>query len=180
MVNIREDFYKIIDQKRYLLCAEIGVQKGIFSSCLAKSLMLQNLFLVDPYQHFQNYLDIANVSQEQHDVLYEQVKNKFKDDKRIVLMRKTSLEAAELFSENQLDFVYLDANHSYEEVKKDIKAWYPKIKQNGCLAGHDYIDGNLPEGNFGVKTAVNEFANNNNLRLFITKEFQWKSWFFFK
>jgi predicted O-methyltransferase YrrM len=63
----------------------------------------------------------------------------------------TSLEAAGLYKDNSLDFVLLDASHTYEDVKADIQAWLPKIKSGGILAGDDYHV-SWP----GVINAVNE------------------------
>ena len=45
--------------------------------------------------------------------------------------------------------MFIDADHSYEWVKKDIAAYKPKLKKGGWLTGHD-ID--FP----GVNRAVNE------------------------
>jgi cephalosporin hydroxylase len=49
-----------------------------------------------------------------------------------------SLEAAEMFNDGYLDFCYIDSSHTYEETKKEIRAWYPKVKDEYILAGHDY------------------------------------------
>jgi len=66
--------------------------------------------------------------------------------------RTTSQEAAELIYNNgSLDFVFIDASHDYENVIADIRAWYPKVKEGGVIAGHDYPD--WP----GVKKAVDEY-----------------------
>jgi hypothetical protein len=62
-----------------------------------------------------------------------------------------SLEAAEHFADKSLDFVFIDADHSYEACRADIEAWLPKIKPNGIIIGHDYTD-QFP----GVPKAVNE------------------------
>jgi len=53
-----------------------------------------------------------------------------------------------------LDFVYIDGDHSYENVKLDLNLWYPKLKLYGVLGGDDYghISGR------GVVKAVNEFS----------------------
>lgn len=68
----------------------------------------------------------------------------------ITPVRKPSIEAAKDFADGSIDIVYIDANHDYEEVKKDIEAWLPKIKKGGIISGHDY--GGWP----GVTRAVNE------------------------
>lgn len=66
-------------------------------------------------------------------------------------IRSTSIEAASLYKDLSLDFVYIDASHDYENVKLDIQSWYPKIKLGGIIAGHDYE----PRWS-GVVQAVNE------------------------
>lgn len=53
-------------------------------------------------------------------------------------MATTSVAAAACFSESSLDFVFLDADHHYEEVMADIEAWKHLIKPGGYLGGHDY------------------------------------------
>jgi hypothetical protein len=49
-----------------------------------------------------------------------------------------------------VDLLFLDADHNYEAVKRDIYAWLPKLKDHGCLCGHDYT---FREG---VRQAVHE------------------------
>lgn len=53
-------------------------------------------------------------------------------------VRMDSLEAAATYEDGSLDFVFIDADHTYEAVKKDVDAWFPKVKNGGILAGHDY------------------------------------------
>lgn len=65
-----------------------------------------------------------------------------------------SVEAANLYEDNSLDFVFIDANHAYPFVKKDIKVWLPKVKHGGVLAGHDYTNYN------SVRKAVDEIFPN--------------------
>ncbi len=56
----------------------------------------------------------------------------------VVLIKSLSWEAAESFYDLSLDFVFIDAGHDYESVKKDLAAWWPKVKPGGTFAGHDY------------------------------------------
>jgi len=64
----------------------------------------------------------------------------------------TSLNASLCYDNETVDFVFIDASHEYEDVLADIKAWWPKIKKGGTLAGHDYNSPTHP----GVTKAVNE------------------------
>ncbi len=65
----------------------------------------------------------------------------------------TALSAQYLFPGEQVDFVYIDADHRYEGCKADIEAWWPKVKPGGILAGHDYAGEYI-----GVVHAVDEFS----------------------
>jgi hypothetical protein len=70
-------------------------------------------------------------------------------DRKFTTMRLTSVEASKNFEDESLDVVFIDMCHLHECVKEDIEAWYPKVKFNGYIAGHDYDHG-------GVKQAVDE------------------------
>lgn len=65
-----------------------------------------------------------------------------------------SWDAATFYEDKSLDFVMIDADHSYGSVRRDIDAWLPKVKPGGIIAGHDYID--FAPLDFGVMKAVNE------------------------
>jgi len=65
--------------------------------------------------------------------------------------RMTTDEAVLLFEDASLDAVFIDADHRYEAVRRDIANWMPKVRKGGILAGHDYIH-TWP----GVVQAVNE------------------------
>ena len=71
--------------------------------------------------------------------------------------RMTSIEASKEFNDCQLDFVFIDASHKYEDVRQDIIHWLPKVKVGGTLAGDDFHK-DFP----GVKRAVNEMFGEDN------------------
>ena len=79
---------------------------------------------------------------------------------RVVFIKKFSEEAVDDIP-NDLDFVYIDGNHSYEFVKKDIELYYAKMRSGGVLGGHDFNSFSL-----GVVKAVLEFANNYDLPIY--------------
>jgi hypothetical protein len=84
-------------------------------------------------------------------------------------------EAVKLFGAGQLDFIHLDANHRLEMIQSDIRLWYPAVKRGGILAGHDYLDGIVGGSDYGVKQAVDEFAQKNSLKVNVIPE-EWPSW----
>ena len=51
-----------------------------------------------------------------------------------------SADAAPLYEDKSLDFVFIDARHTYDMVTLDIESWLPKVKDGGILAGDDYFD----------------------------------------
>jgi FkbM family methyltransferase len=162
--------------------AEIGVAEGCFSETLLKYWKGRKLYSIDPWKEFsqQEYRDITNVGQAEQDARYERALTRlqvFRD--RSIVLREKSEDAAARFRDGQLDFVYIDAQHHYEAVKQDLALWLPKIRRGGILAGHDYIDGTLPEGEYGVKRAVVEFVEQNGLRVVQSCEKDFPSWFVF-
>ena len=179
-INNREEFYQLIDTNDYKVCAEIGVQMGNFSEYLLKSNSLTILYLIDCWTYQDNYLDMANVNNAQQEYYYRHVLRKFKSDSRVKIIRDFSSKACSMFDDGSFDFIYLDADHSYEAIKNDIENWYSKLRSGGMMAGHDYFNGVVPQGNFGVKTAVDEFVQKHNYTLYLTNEEQWQSWYFFK
>lgn len=69
---------------------------------------------------------------------------------RCIELNMDSVEAAGHVEDGSLDFVFIDAEHTYEGVTRDIQAWRPKVRRGGILCGHDYGHPRFP----GVKLAV--------------------------
>jgi GR25 family glycosyltransferase involved in LPS biosynthesis len=133
---------------------EVGSWKGKSSAFMAVEIANSNkhidFYCVDTWKgsiEHQNNPDIKNLYETfLHNM--EPLKGYFNP------IRKSSIEAAKDFKDNSLDFVFIDASHEYEDVKNDIKAWLPKVKNGGILAGHDYYDFQ------GVSKAVQELLTN--------------------
>lgn len=78
----------------------------------------------------------------------------------IKVIKSDSVEASFLYEDNSIDFLFVDGSHEYEDVKKDLIVWFPKVKKGGVMAGHDYT------GDWkSVRKAVDEFGFENNLKV---------------
>jgi cephalosporin hydroxylase len=78
--------------------------------------------------------------------------NLYEYDFAEVIKSETS-DAARLFKDKTIDFCFIDADHSFNGVQHDIKAWLPKVR--GYIAGHDYGNPRYPY----LKDGVNELLN---------------------
>ena len=87
------------------------------------------------------------------DAVFEEFKENIKPfSDFLTVIPSLSENAVECFEDEELSFIFIDASHHYEDVKKDIQLWLPKLKKNGIIAGHDYFTHVHP----GVKQAVDE------------------------
>jgi len=73
-----------------------------------------------------------------------------------------------------VDFVFVDADHSYEGCKRDIIAWWPKVRVGGYLCGHDYgMKSNHKFCKPGVTKAVDEFIAETGVEMFQGADATW-------
>jgi len=124
---------------------ELGVFKGLNAERMLDTLNIKKLHLVDIWITPECLKHQYNLEQ-----FYLDVCEKFKNHSNVVIHRQDTLEVAKEFSDKSLDFVYVDADHTYLGCKCDILAWYPKIKKGGIICGHDYYCCE------GVNKAVND------------------------
>jgi len=141
---------------------ELGVYFGKSLCYLCEEVKRQNKSIkVYGIDHWENmYLPFVKNHRKVPDYIIEKVKlwgdvyrmacENLKEHSDIVELRvEDSSYAAKQFGRGEIDFVFVDAGHTYTAVKHDINAWLPKIKPGGVLAGHDFSN-DFPE----VKTAV--------------------------
>jgi hypothetical protein len=123
---------------------EIGVDEGRFSEHILLSWRGRNLLSVDAWME----------GNERYDAVRDRL-GVFGE--RSTVWKATSVQAAERVEDGTLDFAYIDAKHDYDSVMEDLRAWHRKVRPGGILAGHDYIDGDLPDEESRVKSAVDDY-----------------------
>jgi len=114
-----------------LTIAEVGVENGLNALRLLKNLNIKKMYLVDWYKPNYTYTEELVAEQRKH---AETILEPYRD--KIEWIIADSVEAAKGIEE--LDYVYIDGDHSFEGVYRDIVAWYPKVKKGGIIGGHDF------------------------------------------
>lgn len=134
-----------------------------FSKKILQMLNPTKLYLIDPWiceqeDTFNQSIYGKKTTQTNLDNIYQQVVNRFSQEinnGQVKICRGYSHEVCNNFEDNYFDWIYIDGNHQYEFVKKDLELYYPKIKIGGFITGDDYGEGGWWQG--GVKRAVDEF-----------------------
>jgi len=157
---------------------EVGVFKGDMSAALLRNNPILHLDMVDSWE--SDGKSYAEDSGDWHAELTQAAQDGFESHarnrvafagKRASIVRSRSCDAAKSMPDSSVDFVFIDADHSYQGCRSDIDAWHRKVKPNGWLCGHDYENGAFPK--FGVTRAVNEFVAAHSLKLELGENFTW-------
>lgn len=164
---------QLLSDKKNLTGIQIGNFFGDSTLSFINTNAFDKLYCIDPY--IPNF-DPDDQSTGNLVVQAEKVfENRFKNDKRVIKIKKKSVEAVDLFQDESIDFIYIDGCHRYENVKQDLNNYYPKIKKGGMICGHDYDLSNSIYHIRGVKLAINEFFKKNPLKVFLDM-----SWLYYK
>jgi hypothetical protein len=158
---------------------EVGVQTGVFAEKILENSNL-HLILLDSWRYIEGYFDIANTKTDTH-IAYmnSTIRRLARFENRFSVLREFSEKAATFFKDELFDFIYIDANHSEAAVTKDLETWYPKVKIGGIFAGHDYLNKKTDKHDFGVETAVDNFARLHAKHVNATQE-SFPTWYFTK
>tara|TARA_B100000424_G_C22863466_1_gene460053 strand:+ start:198 stop:839 length:642 start_codon:yes stop_codon:yes gene_type:complete len=157
-------FSDVINENNFKNCAEIGIGYGMHARQILENTNLDMLYLIDPSKYYNNDLFPNDVNR-----LCGNFENLVKNIKlylepynsKYTWYRQESLTITnDQIADKSLDAVFLDADHSYEAVSKDLPFWWNKLKVGGWLLGDDYNSCHP-----GTTQAVDEFAEKNNLKL---------------
>lgn len=147
----RRTLIKSLNIDGFEIAAEVGVSYGDFSKFILDNTKMK-LYSIDPWE--------VNEELSSPESAFASSKEKLQPfGDRSEMVKGYSPAAAAPFSDAYFCFVYIDGLHDYESVKKDIVAWYPKVREGGVIAGHDFNRTKWP----GVCQAVDEFCKENGL-----------------
>ena len=147
-----------VEEKHYLfntarnlpadsVAVELGSYLGASASflCMGGKSRLKRLYCVDNWKN-------EAMTEGRRDTFSEFIKNTAEYKDLISPLRGQTTHFAHTF-DHLADLLFVDADHSYEAVKSDLKAWLPKLATGGILILHDY---GWAEG---VKRVVDEMVS---------------------
>ncbi|MAG49619.1 hypothetical protein CMO86_08210 [Candidatus Woesearchaeota archaeon] len=141
---------QLIKENDFKLGAELGVHEGVTHMYLLDRNPSLTMIGVDLYQGKQaKYWDVVSPK-----LMSAGVRSRF--------YKENTVAAAKNVTDDEIDFVFIDADHTYKGVKADILAWMPKVRKGGYVTGHDCDNKNIKKalveifGEGGYETAWDE------------------------
>ena len=148
--------------------AELGVSRGRFSEVILKNSTCELLYSIDMWSGDrghgqQQFLGACSLLSTY--------------GKRSKIIKSTFENTVNQFNNEYFDFVYIDGYaHTGQENGKTLTDWWPKVKNGGLFAGHDYDNDRWPL----TVTAVNQFTHSVNKDVKLTNEKRDRSWYIIK
>jgi len=151
--------------KDYCILGEVGAETGLNSTRMFVDYLAYHKGCFVCIEWFRGSETTVIYDQyEKNKAVFEENTKDVRD--KFILMPVSSEQAAKCIDDNTFDLFFIDADHRYEGVSKDIELWYPKVKEGGILCGHDYDKTTYDEAyihqdwhdgcHHGVTKAVNE------------------------
>lgn len=162
----RDDLAKMFSGLGFSRGVEVGTRFGGYAETLVRSNQGLTLTCVDPWEAYNNR------TQEWQDASYSKAVERlgrFIADGRLEICRKKSMDAVGLFSEQSLDFVFIDGNHDFDYAIEDIIHWSKRVRSGGVVAVHDYH----PFCGSDVRYAVDAYVASHDIRpWYVTREME--------
>lgn len=192
----RLDIPLVFEQEKMLRGAELGVLHGAYArDTLQRWPSAVEYVLVDLWAPQDNYRDLANAAQDVQDKrMNEALANTEPWKEKIRVCRNFTTACATRYPDNYFDTLYIDARHDRLGVLEDLTAWWPKVKSDGLVCGHDFntqdegpeqsgqdwtknFDGSIDTSRRAVRGAVEDWAARHKRQIQVTyRESDWPSW----
>jgi len=141
----------------------VGVELGVFKAANAANILqfldIKKLYLVDPFLSYAGKELDVKTSEEIEKTANLNLRQYPAD--KVEWIKKKSVDAVDDIPDD-LDFCYLDSDHTYENVMVELELYYKKVKDGGVIGGHDYDKSSADNG---VKRAVDSFFKEKGLEV---------------
>jgi len=144
---------RLIRKYNWTIGAEIGTGAGMTGSEVLRANPKFHLIQVAYYPEWEGKINHCTTSKAE--MRWRRRVQPYQN--RLTILAMMSHDAAPNVKDESLDFVFIDADHSYEHCIEDIRDWTPKVKSGGMVSGHDYNHPDFP----GVAKAVHEYFGDN-------------------
>lgn len=155
----RDSIAIVLNELGFKKGVEIGTEQGLYAEVLCKAIPGLDLTCVDAWLAYEGYRE--TITQEHVDRLYYNACVRLAPY-NVKIIKGLSMDIVHTFPDESLDFVYIDANHTYEHVTQDVTEWAKKVRPGGIVFGHDYIKKTIREGkpsqNNGVVPALHDYT----------------------
>lgn len=131
----RRNFAAFLGHLQCRTGVEIGVQTGRFAKTLFEHNPTLHLYGIDPWESYTGYRE--HVTADKQDAMYDEARARLSEWTWSPI-RAYSVDAVSQFTDNSLDFVYIDGNHDFFHTTQDLHLWTPKVRPGGIISGHDY------------------------------------------
>lgn len=173
----RDDLAVLFKELGYRFGAEIGIERGLYSEVLCKANPDLVLNCIDPLKPYKGYRE--HVSEAKMDGFYEEAKERLMPYE-VNFIREFSMDAVKHFNDGELDFVYIDGNHDFQNTTNDIVEWEKKVRPGGIVAGHDFNRNKKKDYRCHVKDVVQAYTYANDIRPYFVTSDKSPSWFYVK
>ena len=124
-------------KKPGMVAYEIGAWTGMSTCCIGEIVKECNgtLTTVDNFKGSNDnqakMLNKVNVKG-----ILERNLTRFELDDTVTIIEKSSNDCD--VPDKSIDFLFIDGDHRYTQLKKDLDTWLPRMKDDGIMSGHDY------------------------------------------
>ena len=152
----RNDLAQLFAELGFKRGAEIGVAEGNYSEVLLKANPECELLLVDPWHHYSD--NPQGKSKEKHEYAESETKRKTAPYPNAKMHVGVSMEVVRSVEFESLDFVYLDANHSYPYIMSDLIEWTKRVRSGGIVALDDIYRLDVARWGAGPMEAIYDYT----------------------
>lgn len=157
----REDLAVEFGRRGYQRIVEVGVERGAFTEILRRHNPTAAIVAIDAWVPYRGYRD--HTSRAKLEAFYQDARTRLAD-LGIEVIRGFSADVVQRIG--PVDAVYLDANHSFDYIMRDLIDWSRQVRPGGIVSGHDYVPGRV--GTWQVARAVDAYVDAHDIRAYYT------------